>query len=99
MLLHLLVLLPLFLVDFLWNRIIVKPKLSSDCWKMENVIGLMNRIRRVFAVFGDYGDDLTFLPALWNALPTIVVVGGQVCKYINACMRFWEKKGRFDVKR
>ncbi|XP_059656716.1 phragmoplastin DRP1E-like [Cornus florida] len=43
---------------------------------MESVLGLMNRIQRACTVLGDYGGDYS-LPTLWDALPTIVVVGGQ----------------------
>lgn len=44
---------------------------------MEGVIGLVNKIQRACTLLGDYGDDRT-LPTLWDALPTIVVLGGQV---------------------
>ncbi|XP_055821136.1 phragmoplastin DRP1E-like [Solanum dulcamara] len=43
---------------------------------MEGVIGLVNKIQRACTLLGDYGDDRT-LPTLWDALPTIVVLGGQ----------------------
>ncbi|CAH9086667.1 unnamed protein product [Cuscuta europaea] len=43
---------------------------------MEGLIALVNRIQKACTVLGDYGDDRT-LPTLWNALPTIVVLGGQ----------------------
>ncbi|XP_006358605.1 dynamin-related protein 1E-like [Solanum tuberosum] len=43
---------------------------------MEGVIGLVNKIQRACTLLGDYGDDQT-LPTLWDALPTIVVLGGQ----------------------
>lgn len=45
--------------------------------EMEGVIGLVNKIQRACTLLGDYGDDRT-LPTLWDALPTIVVLGGQV---------------------
>ncbi|KAL3361910.1 hypothetical protein AABB24_014657, partial [Solanum stoloniferum] len=44
--------------------------------EMEGVIGLVNKIQRACTLLGDYGDDRT-LPTLWDALPTIVVLGGQ----------------------
>uniref|UniRef100_A0A2N9H060 Dynamin-type G domain-containing protein n=1 Tax=Fagus sylvatica TaxID=28930 RepID=A0A2N9H060_FAGSY len=43
---------------------------------MESLIGLVNRIQRACTVLGDYGGD-TALPTLWEALPSVVVVGGQ----------------------
>lgn len=45
---------------------------------MESLIGLVNRIQRACTVLGDHGGD-TALPTLWEALPSVVVVGGQVC--------------------
>lgn len=44
---------------------------------MENLIGLVNRIQRACTVLGDYGGD-SALPTLWEALPSVIVVGGQV---------------------
>ncbi|XP_059275771.1 phragmoplastin DRP1E-like [Lycium ferocissimum] len=45
---------------------------------MEGVIGLVNRIQRACTLLGDYGNgDDRSLPTLWDALPTIVVLGGQ----------------------
>lgn len=41
--------------------------------EMEGVIGLVNKIQRACTLLG---DDRT-LPTLWDALPTIVVLGGQ----------------------
>ncbi|KAI3866046.1 hypothetical protein MKX03_024745 [Papaver bracteatum] len=43
---------------------------------MEGLIGLVNRIQRACTVLGDYGGD-NALPTLWEALPSVVVVGGQ----------------------
>ncbi|KAF6989673.1 hypothetical protein CFC21_006980 [Triticum aestivum] len=46
---------------------------------MENVIVLVNRIQRACTVLGDHGGDgaAASLPALWEALPSVAVVGGQ----------------------
>ncbi|KAE8055541.1 hypothetical protein FH972_012374 [Carpinus fangiana] len=44
---------------------------------MESLIGLVNRIQRACTVLGDYGGDEAALPTLWEALPSVVVVGGQ----------------------
>ncbi|XP_027928434.1 dynamin-related protein 1E [Vigna unguiculata] len=45
---------------------------------MESLIGLVNRIQRACTVLGDYGggDNNTF-SSLWEALPSVAVVGGQ----------------------
>ncbi|GAB2270821.1 Phragmoplastin drp1e [Dionaea muscipula] len=47
---------------------------------MESLIGLVNRIQRVCTVLGDYGsggDGSNAFSSLWEALPTVAVVGGQ----------------------
>ena len=44
---------------------------------MESLIGLVNRMQRACTVLGDYGLD-SALPTLWEALPSVAVVGGQV---------------------
>lgn len=43
---------------------------------MENLIGLVNRIQRACTALGDHGGD-SALPTLWEALPSVAVVGGQ----------------------
>ncbi|GMN30787.1 hypothetical protein TIFTF001_002959 [Ficus carica] len=43
---------------------------------MESLIGLVNRIQRACTVLGDHGGD-SALPTLWEALPSVAVVGGQ----------------------
>ena len=48
---------------------------------MESLIGLVNRIQRACTVLGDYGGGGTgdnAFNSLWEALPTVAVVGGQV---------------------
>lgn len=45
---------------------------------MDGLIALVNRIQRACTVLGDFPDDRNSLPSLWDSLPTIVVVGGQV---------------------
>lgn len=48
---------------------------------MESLIGLVNRIQRACTALGDHGDAEESgigLPTLWEALPSVVVVGGQV---------------------
>lgn len=44
---------------------------------METLIGLVNRIQRACTALGDYGGDS--VQSLWESLPSVVVVGGQVC--------------------
>ncbi|KAL1333386.1 hypothetical protein HN51_062212 [Arachis hypogaea] len=43
---------------------------------MDSLIGLVNRIQRACTVLGDHGGD-SALPTLWEALPSVAVVGGQ----------------------
>ncbi|XP_078441984.1 phragmoplastin DRP1E-like [Wolffia australiana] len=45
---------------------------------MESLIGLVNRIQRACTVLGDHGGaEGSALPTLWEALPSVAVVGGQ----------------------
>jgi hypothetical protein len=44
---------------------------------MENLISLVNKIQRACTALGDHGEA-TALPTLWDSLPSIAVVGGQV---------------------
>ncbi|TKY66261.1 Dynamin-related protein 1E [Spatholobus suberectus] len=45
---------------------------------MESLIGLVNRIQRACTALGDYGGaDNNAFSSLWEALPTVAVVGGQ----------------------
>ncbi|KAK6918132.1 Dynamin GTPase effector, partial [Dillenia turbinata] len=44
---------------------------------MESLIGLVNRIQRACTVLGDYGGDNNTFSSLWEALPSVAVVGGQ----------------------
>ncbi|KAH9603004.1 hypothetical protein KSS87_018831 [Heliosperma pusillum] len=44
---------------------------------MENLISLVNKIQRACTALGDHGDESSALPTLWDALPSIAVVGGQ----------------------
>ncbi|KAJ0837381.1 putative dynamin central domain, dynamin, GTPase region, GTPase effector domain, Dynamin superfamily [Helianthus annuus] len=43
---------------------------------MEPLIDLVNKLQKACTALGDFGDE-TSLPTLWDALPTIAVVGGQ----------------------
>ncbi|CAA2965353.1 dynamin-related 5A-like [Olea europaea subsp. europaea] len=43
---------------------------------MESLISLVNRLQRACTALGDNGED-NALPTLWDALPSIAVVGGQ----------------------
>jgi len=45
---------------------------------MDNLIGLVNRIQRACTALGDYGGEGA-VQSLWESLPSVVVVGGQVC--------------------
>jgi len=44
---------------------------------MENLISLVNKLQRACAALGDHGEE-SALPTLWDSLPAIAVVGGQV---------------------
>jgi len=39
---------------------------------------LINTIQRACTVVGDHGGDSNALSSLWEALPSVAVVGGQV---------------------
>jgi len=45
---------------------------------MESLIGLVNRIQRACTVLGDHGGGDSAFSSLWEALPSVAVVGGQV---------------------
>ena len=44
---------------------------------MERVVGLVNKLQQICSSLGE--TALSANAVLWNKLPTIVVVGGQVC--------------------
>ncbi|XP_073128743.1 phragmoplastin DRP1E-like [Henckelia pumila] len=44
---------------------------------MESLIGLVNRIQRACTALGDYGGGDEAFSSLWDALPSVAVVGGQ----------------------
>ncbi|XVF24246.1 hypothetical protein REPUB_Repub13aG0111100 [Reevesia pubescens] len=44
---------------------------------MESLIGLVNRIQQACTVLGDYGGGDNTFSSLWEALPSVAVVGGQ----------------------
>ncbi|KAI3444855.1 hypothetical protein Pfo_001520 [Paulownia fortunei] len=44
---------------------------------MESLIGLVNKIQRACTALGDYGGDDQAFSSLWDALPSVAVVGGQ----------------------
>ena len=51
---------------------------------MESLIGLVNRIQQACTVLGDYGAaDNSAFSSLWEALPSVAVVGGQVIILCN----------------
>lgn len=48
---------------------------------MDNVISLVTRLQNAAAVLGDgIGGQNSSFPSLWERLPSIVVIGGQVDK-------------------
>ncbi|KAL2536680.1 Dynamin-related protein 1E [Forsythia ovata] len=44
---------------------------------MESLIGLVNRIQMACTALGDYGGEDQTFSSLWDALPSVAVVGGQ----------------------
>ncbi|XP_073312916.1 phragmoplastin DRP1E-like [Primulina huaijiensis] len=44
---------------------------------MESLIGLVNRIQRACTSLGDYGGGDEAFSSIWDALPSVAVVGGQ----------------------
>jgi len=60
------------------------PKTAEEppLQRMDNLIGLVNRIQRACTALGDYGGEGA-VQSLWEALPTVVVVGGQVEQFIS----------------
>ncbi|EYU42313.1 hypothetical protein ABFS83_14G153800 [Erythranthe nasuta] len=44
---------------------------------MESLIGLVNRIQRACTALGDHGGGDQAFASLWDALPSVAVVGGQ----------------------
>ncbi|GKG49230.1 hypothetical protein Tco_0515682, partial [Tanacetum coccineum] len=44
---------------------------------MESLNGLVNRLQRTCTALGDFAGGDTAFSSLWDALPSIVVVGGQ----------------------
>ena len=51
------------------------------------MIGLVNTLQKACTLLGDYGDDGS-LPTLWDSLPTIVVLGGQVFFFLSVYILF-----------
>ncbi|PWA72401.1 DYNAMIN-like 1E [Artemisia annua] len=44
---------------------------------LDSVNGLVNRLQRTCTALGDFGGGDTAFSSLWDALPSVVVVGGQ----------------------
>lgn len=61
---------------------------------MENLISLVNKLQRACTVLGDHGEEST-LPTLWDSLPAIAVVGGQVGLLLPSPfldLSFWSRR-------
>ncbi len=50
---------------------------------MDNLIQVVNRLQSACTALGDNAASDKSLPGLWSLLPTIVVIGGQVCFVVN----------------
>lgn len=48
---------------------------------MESLIGLVNRIQMACTALGDYGGHSNSFSSLWDELPSVAVVGGQVPQF------------------
>ena len=46
---------------------------------MDSVVQLVNRLQSAATKLGDNAASDKSLPSLWELLPSIVVIGGQVC--------------------
>ncbi len=46
---------------------------------MEGVVALVTRVQSAATTLGDNAGSDKSLPSLWSLLPSIVVIGGQVC--------------------
>ncbi|MQL74205.1 hypothetical protein Taro_006578 [Colocasia esculenta] len=72
------------------------PSARAEMTTMESLIGLVNRIQRACTVLGDHGgSEGSALPTLWEALPSVAVVGGQfflfpdqICSSLFSTLRF-----------
>lgn len=60
---------------------------------MESLIGLVNRIQMACTSLGDYGATNNSFYSLWDQLPSVAVVGGQV----PACPQFSTFDTKFDL--
>lgn len=56
---------------------------------MENLISLVNKLQRACTSLGDHGEE-SALPTLWDSLPAIAVVGGQVSSLIPLSLISWD---------
>lgn len=63
-------------VLYLWFR--GDCSVDFEMTTMESLIGLVNRIQRACTMLGDYGGGDNTFSSLWEALPSVAVVGGQV---------------------
>ena len=69
---------------------------------MESLIGLVNRIQRACTVLGDYGGGDNAFSSLWESLPTVAVVGGQVppsLLFSHLFCNFFRERGNFDAEK
>ncbi|CAH2048970.1 unnamed protein product [Thlaspi arvense] len=68
-------------VIFVYSRPVARSRILSRGFEematMESLIGLVNRIQRACTALGDYGGDDSAFSSLWDALPSVAVVGGQ----------------------
>ncbi|KAG5021737.1 hypothetical protein JHK85_018079 [Glycine max] len=63
-------------MGFVQLRLPGSSELTQSSPTMENLIQLVNKIQQACTALGDHGEEGA-MPTLWDALPSIAVVGGQ----------------------
>ncbi|KAK6916034.1 Protein kinase domain [Dillenia turbinata] len=58
----------------------------------ESLIGLVNQIQRACIILGDYGGYTNTFSFLWEALPSVFIVGGQIIKIKDIIRPLGKKK-------
>ena len=52
--------------------------MASEGQSFTQILSLVNRLQAAATTLGDVAGGDTSLPSLWDMLPSIVVIGGQV---------------------
>ena len=60
---------------------------------LESVVQLINRLQSAATLLGDNAASDKSLPSLWELLPSIVVIGGQVLSlHLSRCTQLWQQR-------